>query len=90
MAFTNDQLETIYSQIRRLQMDHGRLSLVEFDEAEYKQLHEWARQIVRFYEGWSAGRQEKARLLFLAFAMAFIRRHKYTKDNVFWPYFEDG
>ncbi len=77
-------LEAIYAEIRRRQAEIGRLSLVEFDDAEYATLLSWTRRIVQW------GRTDRyARTVFLAFACEFVRRTKYIADNVFWPEFEE-
>jgi len=91
MTFENTDLEAIYAEISRRQAEAGRLSLVEFDDVEYATLLDWARRIVRGHGSWwwQSEKRQHARLVFLAFTMAFVRRHKYTDDNVFWPDFEN-
>lgn len=89
MAFESTDPEAVYAEIRRRQAEVGRLSLVKFDDAEYATLLDWARRIVRQYGSWwQSERWQQARVAFLAFTMAFVRRNKYTDDNVFWPDFE--
>ncbi len=90
MAFENTELEAIYAEIRRRQAEVVRLSLVEFGDTEYATLLDLARRIVRDYGSWwwPLEKRKHAKLVFLAFTMAFVRRHKYTDDNVFWPDFE--
>lgn len=92
MAFVNQELETIYQEIRLRQIEVGRLALVEFDESEYAALLDWARRIAReyVYWWWQPGKQNQAKLVFLAFAMAFVRRNQYADDNAFWPDFEES
>jgi hypothetical protein len=90
MAFESTDLGTICDEIRRRQAEADRLSLVEFDDAEYTTLLDWARRIVQEQgRWWQPEKRRHARLAFLAFTMAFVRRSKYTDDNVFWPDFED-
>jgi hypothetical protein len=90
MAFQDTDLNAIYAEIRRRQSEAGRLSLVEFDDAEYDILLDWARRIVRGHViWWSYEKRRHTRVIFLAFTMAFVRRNKYTADHVFWPDFED-
>ena len=78
MAFETSELAGICVEIRRRQTDAGRLSLVEFDDVEYAALLDWAWRIVREYNHWgdSPEQQDHARLVFLAFTMAFVRRNK--------------
>jgi hypothetical protein len=89
MGFQNTDLEAICKEIRQMRLNAGRLSLVEFNDAEYDVLLDGARRIARrrTYR-WSLKKRKCARLTFLAFTMAFVRRNKYTADNVFWPDFE--
>jgi len=90
MPFADTGLDAIYDEIRRRESNVGRLSLVTFDDEEYDTLLKRARTIVRIpTDCWSSNRQRRARLILLAFTMAFVRRNKYTYDHVFWPDFED-
>jgi hypothetical protein len=90
MAFKRQELVNIFAEIQRRKREVGRLSLVEFDAAEYQALESWAQRIARDYDHHirSPDRKRHARLLFLTFAMSFVQRYKYTDDTVFWPDFE--
>ena len=90
MAFENTDLEAMHNEIHQRQAETGRLSLVEFDDAEYTAMLDWARRIVREYGGWPPKRRQYARLVFLACTMVFVRHNKYIDDNVFWPDFESA
>jgi hypothetical protein len=89
MAFESTDLEAVYAEICRRQEEVGHLALVEFDDAEYEALLGQAKRIVRGCGRWRSKRQEQARLVFLAFTMAFVRHRKYASDNIFWPDFEN-
>jgi hypothetical protein len=89
MLSTEEALTAIAEEIRQRRVDAGRLSLVTFNENEYSVLRFYARHIVRNCDRWfSSPQREDVQLIFLAFTMAFVRRNKYTDDNVFWSDFE--
>ena len=85
MTFQDTELDAIYAEIRRRQSETGRLSLVEFDDAEYDVLQDWACRIALLSRA-----DRRVRTIFLAFACEFVRRTKYTADNIFWSEFEEA
>lgn len=88
MATPASLIEEIYKMIQDRKAELGRLSLVEFDEEEYKSLLSMGREIVREYQRWPAWKQQKARVIFLALACEYVKRRKYIDDNKFWDDFE--
>ncbi len=89
MAFSASIIEAVYKEIQDRKAELGRLSLIEFDEEEYRTLLSQAREIVPHYESWPDWKQQRARVVFLAFACEYLRRNKYINDNKFWENFED-
>lgn len=83
MAFSSQGLRAIYQELRKRQRDAERFSLLEFDDAEYTILLDSARRIIQELRS-----SRYARTVFLAFACEFVRRTKYTGDNIFWSEFE--
>ncbi len=92
MTFKSQEFVYIFAQIRQRQEAEGHLALVDFDDNEYRSLMTWAQWITQHYERWArqSDKQRQAQLLFLAFTINFIQRHKYTDDTVFWPDFEEA
>ncbi len=90
MAFESNDLIEIYMEIRRRQQEADRLALVDFDGSEYAALLDCAQRIVWVYECWGTGKKKQARKVFLAFAIAFVRRNQYSTDIAFWPDFEEA
>src|SRR5438034_8946946 len=89
MASPTSLIEGMYRTVQDRKAELGRLSLVEFDDEEYKILLPLGRKIAREYQGWSARDQQKARTVFLALACEYVRRNKYIDDNKFWLDFEE-
>src|SRR5258708_15220937 len=90
MAFSASIIEAVYKEIQDRKAELGRLSLIEFDEEEYRTLLSRAREIIPHYESWPDWKQQRARVVFLAFACEYLRRNKYINDNKFWDDFEDA
>jgi hypothetical protein len=88
MATLFPLLEEIHKIVQLRKTELGRLSLVEFDEEEYRTLLSLGREIVQEYQRWPGRKQQKARIIFLALACEYVRRNKYIDDNRFWDGFE--
>lgn len=85
MTFPKTNLYGVYKTLEKRKGELGGIELIEFDDEEYKTLLRLGRKIVN--QGIST---KQNRLIFLALAIAHVRRYNLTTEDAFWNKFEQA
>lgn len=85
MTFPSQSPQVVYEELLERKRKAGGVEYLEFDNEEYRTLLRLGKRIVR-----KELSSKKHRLLFLALAIAHVRRYNLTTESGFWDKFEDA